>query len=65
MKILSAAIMACLLLSAAGCDAKEDLNKPKTKLRTMIIGGVPAFDHDYQRIKDTKVIVASNITIEH
>ena len=48
MKILSAAIMTCLLLSMAGCDAKDDLNKPRTEVRTMIIGGVPASDHDYQ-----------------
>ena len=48
MKILSAAIMTCLLLGMAGCDAKDDLNKPRTEVRTMIIGGVPASDHDYQ-----------------
>ena len=48
MKMLSAAITACLLLSLAGCDAKDGLNKPKAQARTMIIGGVPASDHDYQ-----------------
>lgn len=56
MKILSAAIMACLLLSVAGCDAKEDLNKPKTEVRTMIIGGMPASDQDYKMPKDEAVL---------
>jgi outer membrane murein-binding lipoprotein Lpp len=60
MKILSAAIMACLLLSVAGCDAKEDLNKPKTEVRTMIIGGMPASDQDYKMPKD-QVILAEQI----
>lgn len=48
MKMLSAAITACLLLSLAGCDAKDNLSQPKAQARTMIIGGVPASDHDYQ-----------------
>ena len=48
MKILSAAIMTCLLLGMAGCDAKDDLNKPQTMVRTMVIGGVPVADHDYK-----------------
>lgn len=60
MKILSAAIMACLLLSTVGCDAKEDLNKPKTEVRTMIIGGMPASDQAYKMPKD-QVILAEQI----
>lgn len=55
MKILSAAIMACMLLSVAGCDAKEDLNKPRTEVRTMIIGGMPVHDQDYRIPKDSTV----------
>ncbi|TCB38190.1 hypothetical protein E0H82_00945 [Acinetobacter sp. ANC 4910] len=38
-------IMAGLLTA---CDAKDDLNKPQTMVRTMVIGGVPVADHDYQ-----------------
>ena len=56
MKMLSAAITACLLLSLAGCDAKDDLNKPKAEVRTMIIGGVPAHDQDYRIPKDSAVL---------
>jgi hypothetical protein len=56
MKILSVAIMTCLLLGMAGCDAKDDLNKPRTEVRTMIIGGVPAHDQDYRIPKDSAVL---------
>lgn len=60
MKVLSVAIMACLLLSVAGCDAKDDFNKPRTEVRTMIIGGVPADDQDYQLPKDSVVLARQN-----
>lgn len=30
------------------CDAKDDLNKPQTMVRTMVIGGIPVADHDYK-----------------
>lgn len=46
MKILSYAVLAGLLFSVSGCD--DAMNKPKTETRTMIIGGVPVHDHDYQ-----------------
>lgn len=40
--ILLMVMMSMLILSA--CDTQEHLNKP----RTMIIGGVPVYDHDYK-----------------
>ncbi|WP_442855636.1 NF038215 family lipoprotein [Acinetobacter sp. NCu2D-2] len=36
----------------AACDQKDSLNQPKTQTRTMIIGGVPVHDHDYQLLAD-------------
>lgn len=41
----------------AGCDAKDSLNKPKTELRTMIIGGMPVHDHDYMLTARTTTTV--------
>lgn len=38
-----------LSMSFVGCDTAESLNKPKAEPRTMIIGGVPVHDRDYQR----------------
>jgi hypothetical protein len=42
----------CLTLSLStlfmGCDTADSLNKPSDKTRTMIIGGMPAHDHDYK-----------------
>lgn len=46
MKILSYAVWVGMLLSLSGCD--DAMNKPKTKTRTMIIGGVPVYEQDYQ-----------------
>ncbi|ATO19720.1 hypothetical protein BS636_08655 [Acinetobacter sp. LoGeW2-3] len=46
MKNLSYAVLALLLFSLAGCD-NDKMNKPKTEVRTMIIGGMPVHDHDY------------------
>ena len=46
MKILSCAVWVGMLLSLSGCD--DALNKPKTETRTMIIGGVPVYEQDYQ-----------------
>ena len=37
-----------LLLLLTACDIKNDYNKPKTEVRTMIIGGMPVHDHDYK-----------------
>lgn len=58
MKYLSAAMCAALmsaaLLSATGCDAR-DINKPRTQTRTMIIGGVPVSDQDYQLLNTAEV----------
>lgn len=45
-------IMAGLLTA---CDAKDDLNKPKTMVRTMVIGGMPVADHDYKLIARDQV----------
>ena len=42
-------ILMCLVAGLlSGCDAKDDLNKPQTMVRTMVIGGVPVADHDYK-----------------
>ncbi|HJE54503.1 MULTISPECIES: NF038215 family lipoprotein [unclassified Acinetobacter] len=46
MKILSYAVLVGVMLSLSGCD--DAMNKPKTETRTMIIGGVPVHDQDYQ-----------------
>ena len=48
MKKLSVGLSVCLLLLLTACDAKDDYNKPKTEVRTMIIGGVPVHDRDYK-----------------
>ena len=48
MKKLSIALSICLLALVAACDAKNDYNKPKTEVRTMIIGGMPIHDQDYR-----------------
>lgn len=48
MKKLSVGLSICLLLLLTACDAKNDYNKPKTEVRTMIIGGMPVNDHDYR-----------------
>ncbi|WP_425917998.1 NF038215 family lipoprotein [Acinetobacter sp. TSRC1-2] len=48
MKKLSVGLSVCLLLLLTACDAKDDYNKPKAEVRTMIIGGMPVHDHDYR-----------------
>ena len=48
MKKLSIALSICLLALVTACDAKNDYNKPKTEVRTMIIGGMPVYEHDYR-----------------
>ena len=47
MKTLSVGLSVCVLLLLTACDAKDDYNKPKTEVRSMIIGGVPVHDQDY------------------
>jgi hypothetical protein len=37
-----------MLLLMTACDAKNDYNKPKTEVRSMIIGGVPVYEQDYR-----------------
>lgn len=48
MKKLSIVLSICLLALVTACDAKNDYNKPKTEVRTMIIGGMPIHDQDYR-----------------
>lgn len=48
MKKLSIGLSICLLVLLTACDAKDDYNKPKTEVRTMIIGGMPIHDQDYR-----------------
>ena len=46
------------MLSLSGCD--DAMNKPKTETRTMIIGGVPVHDQDYQLL-DTQFIAQDQL----
>ncbi len=55
MKKLSCILFTTLLLSLTACD-NDHVNKPRTELRTMIIGGVPVHDHDY-RLSQSQLIV--------
>ena len=48
MKKLSMGLCMSMLLLLTACDIKNDYNKPKTEVRTMIIGGMPVHDHDYK-----------------
>lgn len=48
MKTLSTLVLVLLLTQLTACDAKKDLNQPRTEARTMIIGGVPVYDRDYK-----------------
>ncbi|WP_180081268.1 NF038215 family lipoprotein [Acinetobacter sp. YH12201] len=48
MKTLSVGLSVCVLLLLTACDEKDDYNKPKTEVRSMIIGGVPVHDQDYR-----------------
>jgi major membrane immunogen (membrane-anchored lipoprotein) len=61
MKKLSVGLSICLLLLLTACDAKDDYNKPKTEVRTMIIGGMPVHDSDYRlsqlNARETKPVV--------
>ncbi|ANF82347.1 hypothetical protein A3K93_09185 [Acinetobacter sp. NCu2D-2] len=52
MKIQCILFIVCLSYFMAACDQKDSLNQPKTQTRTMIIGGVPVHDHDYQLLAD-------------
>ena len=61
MKKLSVGLSVCLLFLLTACDAKDDYNKPKTEVRTMIIGGMPVHDSDYRlselNARETKPVV--------
>ena len=61
MKKLSVGLFVCLLFLLTACDAKDDYNKPKTEVRTMIIGGVPVHEQDYRlsqlNARETKPVV--------
>lgn len=48
MKTLSTLVLVLLLTQLTACDAKKELNQPRTEARTMIIGGVPVHDRDYK-----------------
>lgn len=49
---LGTVILAGIVMNLTACDAKEDLSKPQTEARTMIIGGVPVNERDYRHPKD-------------
>ena len=63
MKNLSATIMTCLVFTLAGCDVKDDLNKPRKQVRPMIIVSMAASEQDY-KIPNNKVILAEHIQRE-
>lgn len=48
MNMLSTVTLMCCVIFLTACDVKNDYQKPKTDARTMIIGGMPIHDHDYQ-----------------
>lgn len=51
MKTLTQAIFIVIALLSSGCDNKDPF-KPKTELRTMVIGGVPVYERDYKLAQD-------------
>ena len=44
----AAAFTGLVLLSLAGCDGREEMQPPRTEVRTMIIGGMPVSEQDYK-----------------
>ena len=58
MKILFYVALSIVGLSLTGCE--DSLNKPRTDTRTMIIGGVPVHDQDYQ-LRDEHLIVQNQL----
>lgn len=48
MKALSMILVVSLSLFLMACDAHDNVNRPKAEMRTMIIGGVPVNDADFQ-----------------
>lgn len=48
MKKISFMLVIMVMGGLTACDSTESLNKPRTEIRTMIIGGVPVHDRDYQ-----------------
>ena len=50
MKKISFILMCLMAGLLTACDAKDDLNKPKTEVRSMVIGGMPVADDDYKLI---------------
>ncbi|NHB57594.1 hypothetical protein G9F32_06010 [Acinetobacter sp. 194] len=46
--ILATILVSNVSLLLVACDAHDNVNRPKTEMRTMIIGGVPTHDADYQ-----------------
>jgi hypothetical protein len=48
MNKLSIGLCLGLSLTLSACDIKNDYNKPKTQVRSMVIGGMPVHDQDYK-----------------
>lgn len=48
----STVILVGIVMNLTACESKEDLSKPQTEARTMIIGGVPVNERDYRSPKD-------------
>ena len=55
MKMLSIILVTFFTLSLLACDAQDNVNRPKTEMRTMIIGGMPVHDKDYQTVVNQNV----------
>ncbi|WP_180080241.1 MULTISPECIES: NF038215 family lipoprotein [unclassified Acinetobacter] len=55
MSKLSLMVVPLVLLgsvSLVGCDTTDELHRPKTDNRAMIIGGVPVYEQDYKIPKE-------------
>lgn len=53
-------ITMCMLPLIQACDVKDPTNKPKTQVRTMIIGGMPAHDRDF-KISQAPILAANYV----
>jgi hypothetical protein len=48
MNKVSFVFVVLLIGGLTACDSTEHFNKPRTEQRSMVIGGMPAFDQDYK-----------------
>lgn len=50
-------LMIVFIVGLTACDSTENFNEPRKETRTMIIGGVPAHDRDYQIDDNANILV--------